>query len=355
MDGSLLAVALPFAPSNEVLVIDIAARRGWRLRHRHRRVLVTTPVFLPDGRLSLIVSPPPQYLGVSEIWIIDVRSGASSACISGRPAYLYRRPHFSADSTKCVAFREADDALYPWPEGRPRREYREPHPVSLFEIDLATRSEQRLSARAFENGSAFYAGDRDGYYLSTSDPLITTPPLWPGGPSGYEGPDFLAVLNEEHYPFNGFFITQGEEFIDRPTGVIPDALFDADQSRGSHAYLEDADYTGGLVISYQHPHPNAAFGLCISAAIVRGGEVVKRVELDGPRLDTPRISGDGQTVAGLLGARRENGTDVGFPYEDRPYLLVIDRDGTREFLSVEDIAFDQLAMTLQPHEHAEIV
>ena len=60
-------------------------------------------------------------------------------------------------------------------------------------------------------------------------------------------------------------------------------------------------------------------------------------------------------MAGLLGARRENGTDVGFPYEDRPYILVIDRGSTREFFSVEEIQFDQPAVTLQPHEHAEIV
>jgi hypothetical protein len=209
MDGRLLATALDRAPTNEILVVDTATRRGWCLRHRHRRVLVTAPVFLPDGRLSLIVTPPPNYMRLSEIWIVDARSGASSACISGRPAYLYRRPHFSADCTKCVVFREADDGLYPWPEGRPRREYREPNPVSLFEIDLSTRSEQRLSAHAFELGRAFYAQDRDGYYLSTSDPLITTPPLWPGGPSGYEAPDFLTGLSEESYPFNGFFC-QGE-------------------------------------------------------------------------------------------------------------------------------------------------
>lgn len=354
MDGTLLAAALPFAPSNALIVVDIASRRGWHLKHPHRRVLVTNPSFLPDGRLALVVTPPPLYFGVSEIWINDVR-GASSACISGRPPYRYGKPHFSGDSAQCLTFREANPGQYPQSVGMPRREYREPPPVSLFEIDLATGEERQLSQRVFQDGRAFYAGDRTGYYLSTSPPLIRGRPPWPGGPAPYTSPNYSTIDADETYPFNGFFVAANDEISERPTGVIPNSLFQLDETRGSHAKLEDVDRNGQLVISYQHPHESAAFGLCESAAIISGSEILRRIELGGPRLDSPRISGDGQTVVGLLGARREYGVDVSFPRDDQPLVFVIDRNGARDFLSVADIAFQEPVVVLQAHANAEIV
>lgn len=353
-DGKLMAAALPYAPANEVLIIDIASRRGWRLQHHHRRVLLTDPSFLPDGRLALLVSPPPRYLGISEIWINEL-SGAASSCIAGRPASLYQKPHFSRDSTTCLVFREADEAPHPWPANRPRREFREPHPGALFEVDLRTGVERRLSQRVFEKGRAYYASDRDGYYLSTSPPLIAGEPPWQGAPTPYRSPPFSEIDANEAYPFNGYFLPIGEEVSERPLCVIPDILFRADEMEGSHATLQSADYTGQLLVSYFHPHPEAASGLCNSAAFVRDGEVLRRIELGGPRLENPRMSGDGQTVAGFLGPLRENGVNVHFPNQHRPVVFVIDRVGVRTLLAITDIRFEHEAVILEPTSDAEII
>lgn len=352
-DGTLIAAALPFAPTNEVLIIDVASRRGWRLQHPHRRVLITNPSFLPNGQLALLVTPPPMYFGVSEIWINDV-NGSASACISGHTPYLYRKPHFSLDSAKCLTFREANQAE-PRPPGSPRREYREPSPVSLFEIDIGTGNEHRLSERAFERGQAFYAPAQAGYFLSTSPPLIAGAPPWPGGPVPYRSPSFSSIDSDEAYPFNGFFVAANDEIGDRPTGIIPAALYQLDETPGSHARLEDADHTGQLLISYQHRRDDAAFGICVSAAIVSEGDVRRQIELGGPRLETPRISADGRTIAGFVGARRKDGVDVTLSSDDRPLLFVIERDGERSLLSVSDIRIDEAPRVLEPSANAEIV
>jgi hypothetical protein len=296
-----------------------------------------------------------MYFGVSEIWVNDVRDGSSSACVSGRPAYLYQKPHFSADSTKCLTFREANAGPYPSPSQAPRREYREPPAVSLFEVDLATGDERQLSRRAFHSGRAYYATDRVGYYLSTSPPLIAGEPPWPGAPTPYRSPSYATIDADEAYPFGGFFIATNEDIGGRPAAIIPNSLFQRDQMRGSHARLEDVDRTGQLVVVFQHPHANAAFGLCESAAIVSGGDVRRLIELGGPRLDSPRISGDGRTLVGLLGARREGGTNISFPRSDRPFEFIVDRNGARDDFSLADVAIQDEVVILQAHANAEIV
>jgi hypothetical protein len=98
-----------------------------------------------------------------------------------------------------------------------------------------------------------------------------------------------------------------------------------------------------------HPHPDGILGVSISAAIVRGGEIVKRVELGGPRILDPRLSGDGTTLVGYLDLRDEN-------LYPRGSVCVIERDnGERAYLSMDEMSFDREVAVLQPHENAEIV
>lgn len=349
-DGLIIAATLAGLPTNEVLIIDIAAMRGWRLRHPYRRMLLTGPSFAPDGTLSLIVSPPPMYMGISELWMTSLR-GEAVNCISGQMPYRYGKPHFSADGSRVLAFRDTQ----PGPElpGRRLRQYREKPDVLLFEIDLRTRAERQLSQAAFAEGEAFYAPDREGYYLSTSELLIPDRPAFEGAPIPYSWPSAMVVSRDDTYPFGGFFLPIGEEVPERPECIIPEELIMADGEPGMHARLEEVDRRGRLLIAYQHPHDDPGLRSSTSAALVERGLVQSRFQLDEARVQYARMSAEGEIVVGVLGARRVRGEILTQP--NPPYIFAIWRNEALSFLAVDDVRFDRESIALQSHPNAKVV
>jgi hypothetical protein len=350
-DGTLVAATLPFAPLNEIVVFEIANRRGWRLRHPNPRVQLARPVFAPDGRLALVVTPP-SYFGISEIWITSPRGGACQV-IAGNPSRLYYKPSFSHDGRRVVVFRDVWPGILPPPARQIRREHREVPPLSLFEIDLASGAESQLSERGFERGEAFYAPD-GGFFLSTSFPLIAGRRM-PEGWIWWERSQDITPLNNQTNPFAGFFLARGAEIPDVPVSIIPDDLMRADPRRGPGAFLAGADGAGRLLIVFLHNDSSAPYGHTRSVALVEDSRELHRLSLNGARLGKARLSVDGATVVANVQDSFQNGQVVSYFDRIQPYAFAISRNGAAAtMLSTADISIDATGILLEGASNSEM-
>lgn len=175
--GSILASATPRQPVNVLDIVDLRSGSAWRLVHPNARVGPLEPAFSPDGRrLAFVVglpSPAAEFTGVSAIWVVDL-AGKVQRVISS-PGRLYRRPVFSRDG-KRLAF--ARDVFEPAAGFLPRRpENRSAKPQSLFEVNLETGAERRLSAERYQLlRPVTYAPTGDGIFFQASMRMIPVEP-----------------------------------------------------------------------------------------------------------------------------------------------------------------------------------
>lgn len=184
-DGGLLVSATPRQPTNSLDVIDPDRRTGWRIAHPHPRVGLIEPAFSPDGRkLAFVVglpSPAAEFTGVSAIWIVDCQGRRLQ--VIAAPGRLYRHPVFSADGQRLAYARDVFEPVGPRPPLPP--ENQSAKPLSLFETDLATGRERRLSQERYGYlRPVAYGPQGTDLYFQASMRLV---PASPGSP--YLAPD----------------------------------------------------------------------------------------------------------------------------------------------------------------------
>ena len=161
-DGRIIAVAREGAPINEVDVIDLVANRRWVLAHTDPRVRLQDPALSKTGDLLALVVTPPLWSGVSEIWITSRDAGRVQVISS--PRRFYSNPVFSADGKKLYFFRDVDslptEAAHPG-----RAELRQFHRFSIFEFDLGSLTERRLTDEEFSAPDSLYLSATGGALL----------------------------------------------------------------------------------------------------------------------------------------------------------------------------------------------
>lgn len=161
-DGRIIAVAREGAPINEIDVIDLVAKRRWVLAHTDPRVRLQDPALSKTGDLLALVVTPPLWSGVSEIWITSRDAGRVQVISS--PRRFYSNPVFSADGKKLYFFRDVD-SLPPEAAHPGRAELRQFHRFSIFEFDLGSLTERRLTDEEFSAPDSLYLSATGGALL----------------------------------------------------------------------------------------------------------------------------------------------------------------------------------------------
>jgi len=215
-DGRIVAVAREGAPINEIDVIDLVAKRRWVLAHSDPRVRLQDPALSKAGdRLAFVVTPP-LWSGISEIWIAN-REGERVQVISS-PRRFYSNPVFSADGKRLYFFRDVDSL--PLEGAHPgRAELRQYHRFSIFEFDLVSLTERRLTDEEFSAPDSLYISAGGGALLFRA--LCASGGDDPHNPTiEYLGQSVCAPASSDPSPVNAALRLSASW---RPGAALPDA------------------------------------------------------------------------------------------------------------------------------------
>jgi dipeptidyl aminopeptidase/acylaminoacyl peptidase len=329
-DGKLVAVSAPAHSVNQLLLLDIQARRSWVLKHPIPRVGLIQPAFSSKGdRLAFVVAVPAftgEYIGTSEIWITDLR-GQVERVISS-PGRMHEYPAFSPDGERLAFFRDVDPH-------RPLKntrwvphENRQLKPRAIYELDLGSGAETRLSDTAF--GGIFklsYAPD--GRSLT----FVFVTPLRPVRLQGATGWLFDLDAEMKTYVFS---IVRGRS---NEVEAVPHT--EASLSGGGFA-----GYANGRLILLHSTFDAAARAmehrvLAVDRAAARTWFMLGG--LHGRYLNQAAVSAQGRLVAlenGVVGQKAR------FPGPNDMNLVVADPEGPTTSISIERFRAEPTAISL---------
>lgn len=335
--GGMVALSTPAHPVNELLLLDLKARRSWRLKHPIGRVGLLQPTFSPRGdKLAFVVGVPSftgEFDGVSEIWITDLR-GEVERVISS-PGRMHKYPTFSPDGERLAFFGD----VHPQ---RPLRNTRwVPHenrhlkPAAIYELDLRSGKETRLTQAAV--GGTFglsYAPDGQDLTFVSVSPLR---PVKVEGETAWISDDKAA--EETHL----FTLVRA-----RPEGVVAVPHSEVTVRGGTLAGYFDRD----IILLHSIVDP-AAEGiehrlLAVDASGARTWFTLRG--LHDRYLNQPAVSAQGRVVAlenGVLGQRAR------FPEPSELTLVIVDPPGRTTTIPIDAFAPEPTAIRLKP-ENSEI-
>lgn len=210
-DGDQLAVMVPGAQSNSLLLLNTQSGTTVSLAHPSVAVRLTDPAFSPDGRIVAFVASRWPFDGASEVLKLDIQT----LCASTLPfdsGVHYKNLAFSPDGSKLAYFkgvRPMHISAPPLPAESPNFWY------ALFEYDFKSGVEIRLSSRPLQVPS-FLAYESEVAFLYDGDGF--------GGeaePFGYDN-WFLGRAKQPFAgPARGFRLVRGSDIPEQPKAISP--------------------------------------------------------------------------------------------------------------------------------------
>lgn len=308
-DGKTLVGCFPHRAANELALINISRMTSVILRHPDERFMLTAPQFSSDGKTIVIVAAPYPYVGTGTLIFYDV-SGGPSKTISGIPPRSFSSAAVSPNGRHIAYFRD----IVPYPETpRVLPEERSNLWRALFELDLQSGVETRLSGSVWGGGSVWYDAAGTGLYLITGLPLKAVDRegyVWFEEESGF--PDWT---DPRRAAFNGFWWDRKAEIPDLPDPIVPrEAIWDQRTGR-LRGGLYGVDRLDRRLFSASNDDETAPNRVGREALLCTQNSVVRTFGEQGARLEMPTNSWDGSAVAACLGTRMENGVQVLAPSE----------------------------------------